>query len=218
MNIVAQPSLSSHRHFPFFPFPLSQALSPSCPEKGAAFRRVSATTQNPVSPIPATLTKYPPVSPFRRAGRGAQGKSPTRFFFSAHSVNSVLRSASAGSRVHRSSTYLSPSLATHPKNAPVSLLVATHPKTRHFKSFACHTYEKTIGGTPCGGRFFRPLSTFACRHLCVSVPAFTPIRSEWQSPLSYASFRTSFHRYFTTSSQGASNVPHHPVVPQSQRC
>lgn len=42
---------------------------------------------------------------------------------------------------------LNPFLATDPKNAPVSPIIATHPKTVSFKSFGCHTSKKRPGGT-----------------------------------------------------------------------
>src|SRR5579862_2936106 len=38
---------------------------------------------------------------------------------------------------------LSPFLATHTKNAPITPLFATHTKTKDLKSFICRTYEKT---------------------------------------------------------------------------
>ena len=43
---------------------------------------------------------------------------------------------------------LSPFPATHPRTASLSLSFATLTKTKDFKSFPCHTYEKSIGGTP----------------------------------------------------------------------
>lgn len=41
---------------------------------------------------------------------------------------------------------VTPLFAALPKNAVLSPLLAAHPKTLDFKSFACHTYKKTIGG------------------------------------------------------------------------
>jgi|SRR5690242_15575568 hypothetical protein len=43
-------------------------------------------------------------------------------------------------------TRLSPFLATHPRNRPVSPLLATLPKTASRKPFVCHTYETPPGG------------------------------------------------------------------------
>ena len=70
----------------------------------------------------------------------------------------------------------SPFLATHPKNAPLSPIIATLTKTNHFNSFACHTYEKMPGGPlpsshPSQHRlanFGRRLPRFASRSLPAS--------------------------------------------------
>jgi hypothetical protein len=42
---------------------------------------------------------------------------------------------------------VNPFLATHPDNAPITPVFATHPKTRDLKFFVCHTSEKQ-GGVP----------------------------------------------------------------------
>jgi len=51
---------------------------------------------------------------------------------------------------------LSPLVAAHPKNTPVSPLLATLTKTKDFKSFNCRTHEKSPEGTPrCNTLSFR---------------------------------------------------------------
>ena len=44
------------------------------------------------------------------------------------------------------SNTLTPSFATYPRNSPVTPSPATLPKSPHFKSFPCHTYEIPPGG------------------------------------------------------------------------
>ena len=77
-------------------------------------------------------------------------------------------STSRPSRLNRQ-FLLSPFLATHTKNAPVSPLLATLTKTKDLKSFVCHTYEKDPGGP---SLFFRLLCFFALSLLALNpVPA-----------------------------------------------
>src|SRR5437879_7234073 len=60
------------------------------------------------------------------------------------------------------SNTLTPSFATHPRNSPVTLFLATLPKWPHFKSFLCHK-SHTPPGAPgvLLTRFFRIAAT-AC--------------------------------------------------------
>ena len=55
---------------------------------------------------------------------------------------------------------LSPFIATHTKNAPVSPLLATLTKTKDLKSFVCHTYRKQgVGSHFPSSRFAKGLGT-----------------------------------------------------------
>ena len=62
-----------------------------------------------------------------------------------------------GGTSRSSSPELSSIIASDPRSAPVTLLVAALTKTKPCKSFPCHTSKKGLGGT-------RPLcSSFECR-------------------------------------------------------
>jgi len=49
---------------------------------------------------------------------------------------------------HRGASGLTPLFATLPENPPVSLIIATLPKSCSRNSFVCHTYETPPGGYP----------------------------------------------------------------------
>src|SRR5205823_8300191 len=49
---------------------------------------------------------------------------------------------------HRGASGLTPLFATLPENPPVSLIIATLPKSCSRNPFVCHTYETPPGGYP----------------------------------------------------------------------
>ena len=72
---------------------------------------------------------------------------------------------------HRGASGLTPLFATLPQNPPVSLIIATLPKSCSRNPFVCHTYETPPGGYP--PQTFAPIfSHLATRHSPLSRNSF----------------------------------------------